>query len=73
MLTLATIASGTIFRFCRDSSSTPTIYEKVGPSHYRKGEHLIGNVCLPARCAGPLGEKEPVVVLKAPIVTIPGS
>jgi len=73
MLTFATIKSGTIFRFARDSQVNPVIYEKVGPSHYRKGEHLIGNVCLPARCGGPLGEKEPVVVLKAPIVTIPGS
>ncbi len=71
MLTLATIKNGTIFRFQNDPYRVT--YQKVGTSHYRRGENLISNVCMPARCGGPLGENEPVVVLKAPIVTIPGS
>lgn len=73
MLTLATIAPGTTFRFSRDSHASPEIYEKVGPNHYRKGVGQISNVCIPTRCAGYLGEKEPVRVVRPPIVTIPGS
>ena len=73
MLTLGTIKSGTIFRFSRDSHSTPEIYEKVGPGHYRKGINKISHVCLPVRCAAFLGENEPVVVIKPPVVTIPGN
>ncbi len=70
MLTLATIKNGTIFRFQNDPYRVT--YQKVGTSHYR-WTLSSSNVCMPARCGGPLGENEPVVVLKAPIVTIPGS
>ena len=71
-MTYATLSIGTIFQFANDrKNGVDTVYEKVGPAHYRRGVRQIGYVCIPIRMME-LGEQEPVLVVQPPIVTIPG-
>ena len=70
-MTYATLAIGTIFKFASDvKNGLDTIYEKVGPAHYRRGVRQISYVCIPIRMME-RAEQDPVIVVQPPIVTIP--